>query len=181
MASHPETTIQSSPLAISAVNEFYIWLTSTYLPTRYPTIFQFSSSQSPPELINKATAPPSILPLSPPSDPREMLKLIGENIDQDFLILLKDEEIGEYKLQAYVTCFPSGFNTKEKLGLSLKNIHGPVPRYGEKLEKSMDRFFDRVEVGRLVGRVNVREQVPLIPSRFLVIDEVRILLYHSEK
>jgi hypothetical protein len=153
IASHPDIAIQASPQATSAVNELYSWLTSTYLPTRYPKAFKRSTLDTPSHLINNATG--TFIPFTPPSNPRETLKLLGENIDQDFLILLKDEKNGQYRLQAYVTCFPSGFNTKEKFGMRLSEIHGPVPRYGEKLERSMDRFFDRLEVGKLVGRVNV--------------------------
>lgn len=153
IASHPDIALQAAPEAIPAVNELYTWLTSTYLPTRYPNTYTLSLQDSPSNLINNATG--TFIPLTPPPDPREALELLGENIDQDFLILLKDNKSGQYSLQAYATCFPSGFNTKEKFGMRLSEIHGPVPRYGEKLEKSMDRFFDRLEVGKLVGRVNV--------------------------
>lgn len=59
-----------------------------------------------------------------------------------------------YVLEAYSACFPSGFQPKEKIGKKLADIHGPVPGYKEKLEKSMDRFFARLEAGRLVKRVN---------------------------
>jgi hypothetical protein len=58
-------------------------------------------------------------------------------------------------LQGYVTCFPAGFNTKEKFGLKLRDIHKPVPGYKEKLELSMDRTFDRLEVGKVIKRSNV--------------------------
>ncbi|KAM5443448.1 hypothetical protein MferCBS31731_001221 [Microsporum ferrugineum] len=60
----------------------------------------------------------------------------------------------KYLLQAYVTCFPSGFNTREKLGKPLNGIHEPVPGYKEKLERSMDRYFEKLEVGKFVKRVN---------------------------
>ncbi|KAK2877062.1 hypothetical protein FQN49_001446 [Arthroderma sp. PD_2] len=60
----------------------------------------------------------------------------------------------KYVLQAYVTCFPSGFNTREKLGKQLTTIHDPVPGYKEKLEKSMDRYFEKLEVGKFMKRVN---------------------------
>ena len=54
-----------------------------------------------------------------------------------------------------MTCFPNGFDTRLKLGLKLREIHDPVPGYAEKLERSMDRFFERLEVGKVVRRVNV--------------------------
>ncbi|EEH19998.2 hypothetical protein PABG_02257 [Paracoccidioides brasiliensis Pb03] len=60
----------------------------------------------------------------------------------------------KYVLQAYATCFPSGFDTRKKLGKVLADIHEPVPGYKEKLEKSMDRFFHKLEPGKYVKRVN---------------------------
>jgi hypothetical protein len=90
----------------------------------------------------------------------EALSLITENIDEDFFILLPHPQDGRhgpdhvYILEAYAACFPSGFKPKDKIGKKLADIHGPVPGYKEKLQTSMDRFFARLEAGRLVKRVN---------------------------
>jgi hypothetical protein len=73
----------------------------------------------------------------------EMLKLLGENVDTEFLIMLPDQHHspkenadggGEtiYRLHAFINCFPSGFNTREKLGMVLDDIHAPVPGYKKK-------------------------------------------------
>lgn len=64
------------------------------------------------------------LPLTPPKDPIATLELIGANLDEDFLFLNKSEDGDGYVLRGFVTCFPSGFNTREKLGLKLRDIHG---------------------------------------------------------
>lgn len=84
------------------------------------------------------------------------LQTLGSHIDTDFLFLLPSsgDEGGKYHLEAFVTCFPSGFSTLEKLGLPLAAIHTPVPGYAAKLEKSMDRFFASLPVGRMVKRAN---------------------------
>jgi hypothetical protein len=89
----------------------------------------------------------------------QALEILTQTVDEDFLILLpelspKDTDQPKYVLQAYTACFPSGFNPREKLGLRLADIHGPVPGYKDKLERSMDRFFARIEVGKCVKRVN---------------------------
>ncbi|KAL5001136.1 hypothetical protein BDV10DRAFT_19893 [Aspergillus recurvatus] len=99
-----------------------------------------------------------------------LLDTLGAWIDEDFLILLpspipppssRDPSAGsdpelkaQYHLEAYVTYFPAGFDTRKKLSLSLSAIHTPLPGYKRKLSKSMDRFFERLEVGRAVVRVN---------------------------
>ena len=155
---HPDITIQADPSIIPAVNELYTYLTGTYLPLRFPTMFSLMTPESstmgiPTHLYNSVTC--SSLPLSPPADPIKALSLLGENLDEEFLLLTKAEGDDQYALKGYITCFPSGFNTKEKFGMKLREIHGPVPGYKEKLEVSMDRFFDRLEVGKIVRRVNV--------------------------
>ncbi|KUJ22699.1 uncharacterized protein LY89DRAFT_680816 [Mollisia scopiformis] len=154
---HHSIAIQADSTVIPAVNELYVFLISTYLPTRYPRIFTLF----PTTLLNHATN--EHLSLTPPSDPVRTFEILGENIDEDFLLLLPSEDGDGYRLKGYVTCFPAGFNTKEKFGMKLREIHVPVPGYKAKLEKSMDRFFDRLEVGKVVKRsnwsINTKEQL----------------------
>jgi hypothetical protein len=133
--------------------ELYDWLVKTYLPGRFPTMY----SATPAGLHNNATG--ETLPLRAPSA-EEALRIIGGNVDTDFLFLLPipasegGEDVGKYRLEGFITCFPSGFNTTKKLGLKLADIHIPVPSYREKLEKSMDRFFSTLPVGKIVKRHN---------------------------
>ncbi|KAL4969550.1 heme-dependent oxidative N-demethylase family protein [Aspergillus stella-maris] len=88
-----------------------------------------------------------------------LLDTLGSWVDEDFLILLPKptsppNQEPKYHLSAYTTYYPAGFDTRTKLGQPLNKIHAPVPRYESKLEKSMDRFFGKLEVGRAVVRVN---------------------------
>lgn len=143
------------PVVSTAVLEFYDWLITTYLPRHFPTLFTILPSTG---LRNHVTG--EVLPLKP-SSAEEALRVIGANIDDDFLFLLPIPEgdgdasdAGKYRLEGFVTCFPSGFNTPHKLGMKLADIHGPVPSYSEKLEKSMDRFFASLPVGKIVKRHN---------------------------
>ncbi|TVY37698.1 hypothetical protein LOCC1_G007258 [Lachnellula occidentalis] len=144
---HHDTVIQACPAITPALDELYTWLTGSYLPTRFPSMFKLS----PTHLLNLVTSEP--LPLQPPIDPIHTLELLGKNLDDDFLLLLPCDG-DQYELKGFITCFPSGFNTKDKFGMTLKDIHTPVPGYKEKLERSMDRFFSRLEVGRVVQRSN---------------------------
>ncbi|KAF4626641.1 hypothetical protein G7Y89_g11518 [Cudoniella acicularis] len=148
MNEHHEIAIQTGPEIKPAVNEFYIWLTNIYLPTRFPTMFTISGTF----LLNHATS--KSFPLQPPPNPVETFEILGANLDHDFLLLLPAKDGDGYVLKGYVTCFPAGFNTKEKFEMKLRDIHKPVPGYKEKLDKSMDRFFDKLEVGKIVERSN---------------------------
>jgi heme-dependent oxidative N-demethylase alpha subunit-like protein len=72
-------------------------------------------------------------------------------------------------LHAFILVFPSGFTPAQKLGLPLAGelsvkvkgsmititgIHGPVPGYAARLEKSMDRFFASFPFGKIIWRAN---------------------------
>lgn len=154
-----------------AILELYTFLTGTYLPKRYPEMFKIHHTdfEYGKETVLQNLVTGEIIPTraSNPSTPTmTLLKSLGRHLDEDFLFLLPEEkERGEekekkkkddakYVLEAYVACCPSGFNPAEKLGKKLRDIHGPVPRYADKLEASMDRFFGKVEVGKYVKRVN---------------------------
>lgn len=151
MTDHP-TTLAYRPGSEAAIHEFYIWMTQTYLLQRFPTVYSLvSNANKATHLVNKVTN--ESIPLHP-SDPRAALHILGSHVDTDFLILLPSETDGKYALEAFVTCFPSGFSSYEKLGLPLAAIHKPVPGYAAKLEKSMDRFFANLPVGRIVKRAN---------------------------
>ncbi|KAH8653267.1 hypothetical protein BGZ60DRAFT_419851 [Tricladium varicosporioides] len=155
ISEHRDIVLQASPLIKPAVDELYIYLFNIYLPVRYPSMFRLTSPllfKKSTHLYNMVTKQP--IALAPPTDPIRAFEILGEHLDEEFLLLIPSEDGDGYVLQGYVTCFPSGFNVKEKFGLKLRDIHGPVPGYKEKLEISMDRFFERLEVGRIVKRSN---------------------------
>ncbi|OOO10232.1 Protein of unknown function DUF3445 [Aspergillus oryzae] len=179
---HPDVVIginnETDPRIYAAIRELYIFVVGTYLPTRYPRMFRLTSQPSDnnkktgtetktilESMVTGAKIPLHFDEPEPGSKTgRKELETLGTLVDDEFLILLPESsptdsssnqgESEKYILEAYTTFFPSGFDTRKKLGLRLASIHTPVPGYKEKLERSMDRFFARVEVGRFVQRVN---------------------------
>ncbi|KAE8372345.1 hypothetical protein BDV26DRAFT_297946 [Aspergillus bertholletiae] len=166
---------EADPQIYAAIRELYVFVVGTYLPTRYPRMFRLISTQPSDGDSKTGTETVTVLesmvtgakiPLHfHESEPgsrtgRRELETLGTLVDEEFLILLPEssssnQETSErYILQAYTTFFPSGFDTRKKLGLRLASIHSPVPGYKEKIERSMDRFFARIEVGQFVQRVN---------------------------
>ncbi|CAG8189684.1 unnamed protein product [Penicillium olsonii] len=143
-----------------AVQELYRYLFQNYLPCRYPSQFRLCGESGKDLVENLVTHEKIVTEIDASIALREALETIAGSIDEDFFILLpyhpKDSKSSHetYVLEAYAACFPSGFQPREKIGKKLADIHEPVPGYREKLEKSMDRFFARLEVGRLVKRVN---------------------------
>ncbi|THV52504.1 hypothetical protein BGAL_0077g00170 [Botrytis galanthina] len=144
---HTPKVLQALPSSYAAIQEFYTYLTADYLPTRFPTVY----SLHPTHLLNKATG--HHIPLTP-SSPIEALRTLGTNIDSDYLILVPSLDGDGYILGGFITCFPAGFDTQALLGKKIRDIHKPVPKYKEKLEASMYRSFDRLEVGKIIKRVN---------------------------
>jgi len=86
---------------------------------------------------------------------------------QDDLVVMQRIE-GEWILGAGAVCFPSHWSLDEKLGLPLALIHTPVAHYERELEEKVDRFHDRLAVGRPAWRrnwtVNATNELHL-PSR----------------
>ncbi|KAM3086550.1 hypothetical protein ACMFMF_000498 [Clarireedia jacksonii] len=150
IANHRPTVLQALPSSYAAIRELYTYLLMTYLPTRFPTMYNLSPDKS--ALLNKSTS--QHLALNPKS-PFEALQILGENVDTDFLFLVPSLDGDGYILGGFICCFPSGFDSESLLGKKIRDIHGPVPGYKERLEKSMYRSFDRLEVGKVVKRVNV--------------------------
>ncbi|PLB37230.1 heme-dependent oxidative N-demethylase family protein [Aspergillus candidus] len=175
---HPDTVVGvngDSEQVQAAIYELYEFVLGVYLPTRYPTMFQLtttddtnSDQKAQTVLESKVTGKHIPIKLAPhsPETSRKALETLGTWVDEDFIILLPekttpsdntDSEDGvdeKYVLHAYTVHFPAGFDLSKKLGRRLAEIHTPVPGYAEKLEKSMDRFFARLEVGKFVQRVN---------------------------
>lgn len=157
VAINNDQTPEEDPRIRPAISELYNFVLGTYLPTRYPSMFKLNAESSIfHNLVTGATWPTTLSPTTPAI---QALEILSQTVDEDFLILLPEilsdsEEQPKYVLQAYASCFPAGFNTRKKLGLRMVDIHTPVPRYQEKIGRSMDRFFARLAVGKFVKRVN---------------------------
>jgi hypothetical protein len=142
-----------------AVMELYKFLFGTYLPVRYPSMFKLHRTEyeQGPEIMLQNLVTNELLPVQPKGQTIALLETMGRHLDEDFLLLLPEPDVEtepKYVLEAYITICPSGFDPRQKLGKKLRDIHGPVPAYEERLEGSMDRYFAKVEVGKYVKRVN---------------------------
>ncbi|CAG7946172.1 unnamed protein product [Penicillium salamii] len=150
---YPDQVSAADDSAKPAIDEFYIWLVGTYLPTRFPLMFQLQPQNEKSQLLHCSVTGRDYS-LEPDTSAIVTLRLMGGLVDDDLLFLLPSEDGDGYKLRAFVTCFPNGFNTAEKLNLKLRDIHKPVPQYKERLEKSMDRYLDRLKTGKFIKRAN---------------------------
>lgn len=158
IARREDQVLAVNPPAIEAVRELYSWLVDQYLPQRYGDIFELHRQESSGNietfLQNKVTD--DIVPIDPNlQSPEDALRIIGRQVEEDFLFLLPSGPEEQLVLEAYIACFPAGFAWTMKRGKTLAEIHQPVPDYKKKLQLSMDRFLSRLEPGKFVKRLNV--------------------------
>jgi hypothetical protein len=156
-------TVRCNPACEPAVFELYEWIVGTFLPKRFPRMFRLGDPSELPSTVKSQgqhlynIAADQYIPLKAASGV-EALYTLGHTVDDEFMLLLPGSTAEDgspiYYLQAFVCCFPSGFSTPDKFEQPLAGIHKPVPGYKDKLEKSMDRFFAKLEVGTAVRRVN---------------------------
>lgn len=92
----------------------------------------------------------------------DCLEMIGSVVPDDVLLLLPSPDRGqEYVLIGGVTCTAGTWRLKDKIGMTLTEIHtsGHVPQYETKLRPGMDKFFARLQPDNLMARSNVGFQV----------------------
>ncbi|KAF3920578.1 hypothetical protein ABW21_db0200678 [Orbilia brochopaga] len=150
VAQNPSTMLGASPQAGSAVKELYHFILSQHLPTRFPSLFAIDAAKS--TFTNRVSN--DTHPLTAPEPSTAALSIIASTVEEDILILQQDPAEDAYRLTAFIACFPNGFDSSQKMGMTLREIHRPVPLFREKLAPSMDRFFGKLEVGRWVKRLN---------------------------
>ncbi|MCJ1250450.1 hypothetical protein MMC30_007678 [Trapelia coarctata] len=143
-----QSALRASPAAHPAIAELYTFLVTTYLPTRFPSIFRLV----PPSLKNLVSN--ETYPLQCPDHPLQALQTLGTLVDEDFMFLLPAPDGDGYTLQAYTVCYASGFAMERLFAAKLRDIHAEVPGYKDRLQTSMDRWFARLEAGRFVRRTN---------------------------
>lgn len=126
-----------------AVREFYL-MTLKFLHDRYPMHFDIDIEKD--IFINKITN--ETLPYCPDNlDPRFLVELLCGNIEEDFIIMLKDNpdnEEEEYITRASATGTPAGFDPSSHYDQPVSHIHKPVPLYKDRLHSPMARFFNKL-------------------------------------
>ncbi|USP79384.1 hypothetical protein yc1106_06658 [Curvularia clavata] len=159
VSKYEEVVLSAMPSSVPAIREFYRWLIGNYLPNRYPNVYRSYPAQ---HLSNETrgfitcSIDGTKLPLEPPTEPHDILRIIAENVDAEFFFLQARKYKGnrKYIARAYIDCYPFGFDPREKIGLTLAEIHKPVPGFKKKLQLSMDRFFASLPKGKIVKRHN---------------------------
>jgi hypothetical protein len=120
-----------------------------YLTQRYPEIFQLRKGI----LHNTVTDEQFQYPAA---NPKEAM-VIAAKLVQDDLVLMIENDDGQYHIDAGAVCLPGFWRLSEKFRMSLDELHieAGVPHYQEKLQKAMNRFFKSMTCEKPVIRNNV--------------------------
>ena len=149
LAEHPEICVGTSEKANPAVRELYEEVILDLLPKRFPTMFRITGDVFH-NIVNGTQHRISSALL----DHASMLQHLAENVEEDFYLMVPDAQ-KEFVLQGFVACFPQGLLPSAKVGMSVSEIHKPVPGYEGRLKKGVNRCFERLERGQSIGRFNV--------------------------
>lgn len=160
---HPEIAclVQEGPEVDAAVHEYYEYMWY-YLTSKYPMYFVKSvidGNEWCENTLWEEKFPMSAqkcLDLGLAKSTRDLAMICSSTHEEDFLLMTLDEthDPPMYRMRAVSSCFPAGFNPADKLGLTLRNIHTPVPGYKQRLDLSMNKFFAKFQAGNFVQRQN---------------------------
>ena len=112
-------------------------LVTAFLSSRFPQHFEIATISSGPAVLNHLTN--EIFPIGQQNCPNP-LEVTAKLSMEDFNVLMKNPETGEYHLQASATLFPAGWKLQERIGTTMANLHRPVPGWKEKLGGSVNRY-----------------------------------------
>lgn len=84
---------------------------------------------------------------------RADLLTLAARWEPDFL-LLKPDAAGDFRLVGGAVCFPSSWIPAEKLGLTIDEIHAPVPTVNAELGARIRTFLSRLPPGAVFEREN---------------------------
>ncbi|CAF1026145.1 unnamed protein product [Adineta steineri] len=129
-------------------------LLSEYLVCRYPSMFEFEFSSTQKQVRIKATG--EIYPIHS-DDP---LKCAAFLIQDDLALMIEGAD-GQYYLKAGAIPLPGFWRLEDKFNMSLAEIHtsGNVPKFQEKLQLSMERFFQKLMPEQAFVRYNYSIQM----------------------
>jgi hypothetical protein len=82
----------------------------------------------------------------------EPIEAASRVAQEDFCVMVRHDD--GWRLAAACVCFPSRWRLADKVGRSLRDIHGPVPGFEEDLSRQTSTFFDRLAASRPVWRLN---------------------------
>ncbi|KAK6456224.1 uncharacterized protein RJT20DRAFT_42446 [Scheffersomyces xylosifermentans] len=142
-----EDLYKTAPRAMGAAYELLDEL-KRYLPARYPTLFKATDDG----MDNLETGESFDFRPGHGEDPMK----IAAQFTQDDLVIMMENDDGNYSLEAGAIALAGFWRLKDKFGMKLNEIHtsGDVPKYETNLKSGMTKFFRRLTPDKPVVRNN---------------------------
>lgn len=83
----------------------------------------------------------------------EQMLSLGRSWEPDFVWMHPDSN-GIHRLVGGIVCFPSSWSIEEKMGLTMAEIHSPVPGLNAQLGNKIETFLTRLQPGVVWTREN---------------------------
>ena len=120
-----------------------------FICARYPHCFTLEISETREILCNKILNTQTDLKATAP------LIVLLNNVPEDFTIMIRNEENGQYYLRGGTVMTSFGWTIATKINKPLNEIHEHVPLYKEKILLSMNRLESSLYVSSEIGRAHV--------------------------
>jgi hypothetical protein len=130
------SVIQCLPGSEAACHEV-LETVAAFLTSRFPQHFSRSGTSLEQKIHNHLTK--EIYSIGPHCP--NPLEIAAKLSMEDFNVLIRHPQTGEYHLQASVTLFPAGWKLQERIGTTMANLHAPVPQWKEKLGHNVNRYL----------------------------------------
>jgi hypothetical protein len=122
------------------------WLRQTTIPTTH-----WMPAAEPVFAEAAELFPPAMRPAGP--EGAEALAEFSAAWEPDF-VLLRRQEDGEFRMVGGVLCFASSWTPERKLGLTVDQIHEPVPTLNANLGTRIRTFLSRLPADQIFEREN---------------------------
>lgn len=139
---------KTAPEALDAARET-MELLSEYLVARYPSLFRMETINNVQHI--RITTTNEVYPIVS-EDPLKYASLL---LEEDLALMIEGDD-QKYYLKAGSIILPGFWRLEDKFNMSLADIHlsGDVPKFKEKLQTSMERFFLKLKPEEMVTRYN---------------------------
>ncbi|KAK0671354.1 hypothetical protein QBC41DRAFT_316023 [Cercophora samala] len=144
LSEHPDRIFFQGPGADLACRELMEMLLQ-FLCRRYPSHFHLSNDNT--LFHNLLLATVTDLTSTPP------LKVVFQNVPEDYAIMLRNQEDGFYYLRAASVCSSVGWHIAQHKDQPMKKIHTHVPD-ADKMQFSLDRWFAKLPTDKPVMRAS---------------------------
>ncbi|NBN65287.1 DUF3445 domain-containing protein [Microvirga tunisiensis] len=142
IASRRDVVFRAEP-GTEAAQEETLRLLASHLPATHPDLYGLTG---PGLSVTGSTVTVAL-------EADEPALLRASRLVQDDLVLMRKGADG-YRIAAASLCFPSSWSLAEKVSRPMSVIHENVPGYAGRMGQTVDRIFDNLRDGQIIGRYN---------------------------